>query len=139
MTQRMAKRLAARSVETESGQVDDRFVAEFHERQAEVRVAIERFLADLVEDRRRGKVIAAFEKQANQIGVRVRWTDGIAERCPRAPFDAVHDERASRLVEEQRLVAKIDKVGRGIGLGLDDGADGVQITVAGRLRLVTCW
>src|SRR4051812_22150582 len=110
MPERVAQRLAARSLEAEPREIDDGFFTELDERQPEVRILVQRLLPDLVEDRRSRVVVAALEVETNQPGMRGWGADGIPERDPRPSLDAVHDEASTLLVEEQRLVPQIHEV-----------------------------
>src|SRR6266850_1353063 len=50
VAERVAQRLAARTLEAELREIDDRLFTQFDERQPEVGVLVQRLLPDLVED-----------------------------------------------------------------------------------------
>ena len=70
--------------------------------------------------------------------MRVHGPDRVAKRHPRPPLDAVHDEPAPPLVEEQRLVAQVDEVRGGGRLRPDNVRGRVDIGIGRVLGLVPC-
>ena len=102
----------APALERERGQVNLGLFAELNEREAEVGVGVHVRRADFVEHRHPAEVVAAFEEGADEPRHRRVGTDRIAHGHPGAALHAVHQERVAGLVEEQRLVAQEDEVGR---------------------------
>ena len=93
-------------------------------------------LADFVEDRHAAEVVAPLEEVANQIVEPIVWSDRIAERDPGAPLHAVHDERGSIVVEQQRLVPEIHQIREGRRLSGDRPTGVFEVGVGRRGRLV---
>src|SRR5262245_22570995 len=94
----------------EGTEIDGRIFTELHERQAEVRVAVQVFLPDLVKHRHAAEIVASFEKRTDDVGKAIDRADGIAQRHPRPALYAVHQKGLPRLVEQHGLVAEVDEV-----------------------------
>ena len=112
----LRKGLRSGALEREAAQRDARLLAELDEREAEVGVVVQRVLPDLVEDGTSRVVVAALQEAPDEVAPNRLRPHRIAERDPRAPPHAVHEEAGPRLVEEQRLVAHEGEEGEGRAL-----------------------
>ena len=130
-SQGVAEGLALGALEREAAQGDPRFLAELDEREAEVGEVVERLLPHLVEDGTPGVVVAALQEAPDEVGANHLRAHRVAERDPRAPPHAVHEEAGARLVEEQRLVAHEREEGEGRRLR-GDRALGLRELLVGR-------
>ncbi len=93
-------------------------------------------LAHLIEDRRAAEVVAPLEEHANQVGQGVGGADGIPQSHPRSALHRIHDEPASRVIEDHRLVAQVDEVGRRRALRLDGRGGRLEVGVGRGLGLM---
>ena len=90
---------------------------------------------DLVEDRPAGVEVAELAELPQQLLLLVLRADRVAHGDPAPSLDAVHDEGAPALAEEQRLVAEQGQVRVRAAVGVDDGSGPVDGGVGRRIGL----
>src|SRR6185503_8939608 len=88
--------------ERERCQIDSCFLPQFDKCEPDIRVMMEMLPRYLVEDRCATEVVAPFEEEPDEGPELLRRSHRIAQGHPRASLHAVHDERRSPLIEQQR-------------------------------------
>lgn len=115
------------SLERELLEGDPRLLPELAQRQPEVDVDGEIHRGDLVEGSAPAVLVRELHETPGELAPRVRRADRVAHRDPASPFDAVHQEGRSALLEEQALVAEQREVGRGARRLGDDATGALDL------------
>jgi hypothetical protein len=88
-------------------QVHTAFLAQFHQRQSEIRIVMQIVHAHFIENGRTPIVVAFFKELPNLICHSMRRTYGVAQRHPRAALNGIHQETFAPVIEQDGLVARI--------------------------------